>query len=282
MGAKRNGASIRRRILARRLRELREQAGLTMEEAAPPLDSSMSKLSRIENGQQKADVHLVKSMLDLFDAGGDQWTELLTMAREAAKPGWYRAYGLGDNSYVGHETEATQVQEYAAGFVPGLLQIPDYSRVLFESGLYLPTPEEREAAFQVRRTRQLRLQSEDDPLRLVAIIDEAVLRNPLAGVATQRAQLAHLVTAAALPTVTLQVLAAGTEAHPALGSGFVVLSFGDLGEPDMAYIEHALGSTHFEKGPPVARARLVFDQLRSLALPPAESVALVERVADEL
>jgi transcriptional regulator with XRE-family HTH domain len=139
MGAKRNGASIRRRILARRLRELREQAGLTLEEAAPPLDSSMSKLSRIENGQQKADVHLVKSMLDLFDAGGDQWTELLTMAREAAKPGWYRAYGLGDNTYVGYETEATQVQEYAAGFVPGLLQIPDYSRVLFESGLYLPT-----------------------------------------------------------------------------------------------------------------------------------------------
>ena len=123
MGAKRNGASIRRRILARRLRELRERAGLTLEEAAPRLDSSMSKLSRIENGQQKADVHLVKSMLDLFDAGGDQWTELLTMAREAAKPGWYRAYGLGDNSYVGYETEATQVQEYAAGFVHGLLQV---------------------------------------------------------------------------------------------------------------------------------------------------------------
>jgi hypothetical protein len=74
-------------------------------------------------------VHLVKSMLDLYDAG-DQWTELLTMAREAAKPGWYRAYGLGDNSYVGYETEATQVQEYAAGFVPtsSTLSAPPTSR----------------------------------------------------------------------------------------------------------------------------------------------------------
>jgi transcriptional regulator with XRE-family HTH domain len=282
MGAKRNGASIRRRLLARRLRELRERAGYTLETAAPALDSSPSKLSRIETGQQRADVHLVKSMLDLFDAGGDQWTEVIALAREAARPGWYRAYGLGDNSYVGYETEAVQVQEYAAAFVPGLLQVPDYSRVLFESGLYLPTAEEREWAFHVRRTRQLRLQAEDDPLRLVAIIDEAVLHNPLAGVATQRDQLAHLVAMAALPTVTLQVLGAGTGAHPALGSGFVVLSFGDLGEPDMAYIEHALGSTHFEKGSAVARARLVFDQLRTLALPPAESVALIERLADEL
>lgn len=281
MGAKRNGASIRRRILARRLRKLREGARLTLDEAAPALDTSASRLSRIENGQQKADVHLVKSMLDLYDAG-DQWAELLEMAREAARPGWYRAYGLGENSYVGYETEATLVQEYAVGYVPGLLQVPGYSRVLFDSGLYLPTAAHREAAFHVRMTRQQRLCSEDDPLQLVAIIDEAVLRNPLAGIETQQAQLAHLVTRAALPSVTLQVLRADTGAHPALGSGFVVLSFGDLGEPNMAYIEHALGFTYFEKGPAVARARLVFDQLRSLALPPAESVALIERVASEL
>jgi transcriptional regulator with XRE-family HTH domain len=62
MGAKRNGASIRRRILARRLRKLREAARLTLDEAAPALDTSASRLSRIENGQQRADVHLVPCM----------------------------------------------------------------------------------------------------------------------------------------------------------------------------------------------------------------------------
>jgi hypothetical protein len=139
-----------------------------------------------------------------------------------------------------------------------------------------------ESHLRCSRCHEQRLYSEDDPLRLVAILDEAMLRNPLAGMATQHAQLSHLMSRAALPSVTLQVLSADTGAHPALGSGFVVLSFGDLGEPDMAYIEHALGFTHFEKGPAVARARLVFDQLRSLALPPAESVALIKRVASEL
>jgi transcriptional regulator with XRE-family HTH domain len=278
---KRNGSSIRRRILGRRLRELRELAGFTLEAAAPALDASVSKLSRIETGQQKADVHLVKSMLDLFDAGGDHWGELLALAREAGQRGWYRAYGLGDNSYVGYETEATQGLEYALGFVPGLLQVPDYSRALYESGLYLSAAE-ADVALHVRMTRQRRLRSEDDPLHLVAVIDEVVLRNPIGGPAVQRAQLAHLVAAAELPTVTLQVLTSPAGAHPALGSGFMVLSFGDLGEPDMAYVEHALGATQLEKESDIARAKLVFDRLRSIARAPAEAVGLIQRVADEM
>jgi transcriptional regulator with XRE-family HTH domain len=283
MGAKRNGASIRRRILARRLRELREQAGFTLEEAAPQLDTSMSRLSRIENGQQKADVHLVKSMLDLFDVGGGQWTELVELARETAKPGWYRAYGLGDNSYVGYETEATQVQEYATGFVPGLLQVPEYSRALYDASPLPRSAEDRERDLAVRAIRQERLQSDDDdPLHFVAIIDEAALRNPVGGRVVQRAQLAHLLAAAELSLVSLQVLPAERGAHPALESGFLVLSFGDLGEPDMAYVEHALGAVHLWKEPDVTLARLKFDRLRTLALAPGESRDLIRRIAGEL
>ncbi len=40
---------------------------------------------------------------------------------------------------------------------------------------------------------------------------------------------------------------AAVGAHLALASGFSVLSFGDLGEPDMAYVEHALGAVHRER-----------------------------------
>jgi len=50
--AGRNGAVVRRMQLGRILRELREQAGLSLEVAAPALDWSSSKLSRIENGHR--------------------------------------------------------------------------------------------------------------------------------------------------------------------------------------------------------------------------------------
>ena len=57
VGVRRNG-TLPQRQLARRLRRLREEAGLTLEEAAPRLDWSTSKLGRIETAQQGVDVHL--------------------------------------------------------------------------------------------------------------------------------------------------------------------------------------------------------------------------------
>lgn len=277
----RNGTSVRRRMLGRRLRLLREEAGLTLDAAAPALDWSVSKLSRIEIAQQAVDVHGVRSMLDLYGMGGEQWAELTALAREAGRRGWWRAYGIGDNSYVGFETEAAQVQEFASGIVPGLLQVSGYSEALFHASPVRRTEAEVQREVAVRMIRQERLTSADDELRLVAIVAEAVLHNPVGGAEVLRAQLDHLVTAAALETVSLQVLPTAIGAHSALASGFSVLSFGDLGEPDMAYVEHALGAVHIEKEADVARARLKFDQLRSLALAPAESLALIEDVAGQ-
>lgn len=59
--------SFRRRRLGRRLRQLREKAGLTLDEAAKLLEKHRLALWRIENGQTKADVHLVRSMMDVYE-----------------------------------------------------------------------------------------------------------------------------------------------------------------------------------------------------------------------
>ncbi|MGD9530399.1 helix-turn-helix domain-containing protein [Pseudonocardia sp.] len=279
--AGRNGSQVRRRILARELRKLREAAGLTLEEAAPRLDFSDSTLSRIENAQQGANVHAVKSMLDLYDAG-DRWEELLALARVAKQRGWWQAYGLGGGgaSYVGFETEAGRVRDFTVSYVPGLLQTADYARALFAAGMVWDSGQALENAVAVRTIRQERLTDSENPLHLEAIIDEAALRRPVGGPAVHRAQLEHLLRAVELPTVTLQVLPTRVGAHPALASPFTLLSFGDLGEPDIAYVEHTLGAVTFDKEPDVARARLFFDRLRAEALGLADSAALVRGVLD--
>jgi transcriptional regulator with XRE-family HTH domain len=276
------GSAMRRRMLARRLRELREQAGLTMEAAAPKLYWSVSKLSRIENNQQLADVHGVKSMLDLYGVGGDEWEQLTTLAVECRHRGWWRAYGLGDNSYVVFEAEAARVQEVAIGYVPGLLQVAPYSEALFLAAPVFRSHADLEREVAIRMIRQRRLTAAEDDLQLEAVVAEAALHNPIGGPAVLREQLDHLVMAAELDNVNLRVLPTDVGAHPALASGFMVLNFGDLGEPDIAYVEHALGAVQLEQEADVARARLTFDQLRSLALAPAESQALIERAAGKI
>lgn len=272
--------TVRQRMLGRRLQRMRIAAGLSIEAAAPLLRISVSKLTRIEGARQSVDVHLVRSMLDLYDVGGDRWAEMVRLVDEARRKPWWAPYRLGgDFGYVQFETDAEQVQEFAPGYVPGLLQTRDYARAMFTSGSVSWSAEKLEAQLEVRMIRQCRLADAERPLQLVAVVGEAALRNPVGGPDVMHAQLAHIAEAAALPTVTLQVLPAHPGPHASLASGFFVLSFGDLGEPDMAYVEHALGAAHIEGEEEVRLARYKFDQLRTLAMGPADSLALLRDIA---
>ena len=161
-----SGSTIRRRQLARRLRLLREEAGLTLEVAAPALDWSPSKLSRIENAHQAVDVHSVRSMLDLYGVGGGRWTELIELTRAARGRGWWRAYGLDDQGYVPLEAEASVVRSFASASVPGLLQTAEYARALFRANLHQWSEARLENEATVRMIRQDRLTSDEQPLDL--------------------------------------------------------------------------------------------------------------------
>jgi transcriptional regulator with XRE-family HTH domain len=190
---------IRRRVLARQLKLLREQSGLTLEQAAPKLDFSVSKLSRVENAQVMIDVHWVKNMLDICDAGGARWNELLDMAREAQQPGWWRAYGLGNNSYIAFETEARRVQVFQATYVPGQMQTAAYARALMLAVPVRRTEEQLDNEVDARVYRQQRLISSENPLEVVAVVDESALHRPIGGPDVLRRQLPHMAELAELP-----------------------------------------------------------------------------------
>jgi hypothetical protein len=79
--------------------------------------------------------------------------------------------------------------------------------------------------------------------------------------------------------VTMRVVPFAVGAHAAHAGEFTILHFGSLGEPDMAYVEHSLGALALDKEGNVARARPTFERMLSDALEPAESLALVQRLA---
>jgi len=273
--------TLPQRRLARTLRRLREEARLSVEEAAPKLDWSTSKLGRIETAQQGVDVHGVRSMLDLYHVGGEHWAEILDLVRAAKKKGWWHGYSLKDAGYVALEADAAVVHEYQLGYVPGLLQTADYIRAAFRGSPPPRAEAEIDRIVQVRLFRQRRL-TEDPPLELVAIVDETALRRPIGRAEVMREQLRHLIRQAALPSVCVQVLPVSLGAHEGLNGPFWVLGFADPDEPTIAYVENAVGATHVHKDAEVRGYKLVFDRLRSEALSPHDSVALIERLVAEL
>jgi transcriptional regulator with XRE-family HTH domain len=254
---------------------MREAAKMSLEVACVQLDKTPSALSRIEQGKTRADVHLVRTMMDVYD---QNVPGLLERTRQAMKPGWWVTYGIRDMGYVDVETEASVVRELALLPLPGLLQTEAYMRALFDADPLSRSKKQLANDIAVRMIRRQRLTDERNPLRLVAVVDDTALRKTIGGPEVMREQLRHLVEMAALPTVDLRVLPDELYGHGGVTAAFTVLEFPDSEDPGLLYVEYPTGATHIEEVPEVTRARLLFDHLNSLALDPADSVALIERV----
>lgn len=266
-----------RRRLGRRLRGMRESAGLTLEQAAERLDKKRSALHRIETGVTKADVHFVRSAMDLYDVYDP---DLLDQTREAAKPMWLRAFGITTPGYVDVETYAVQVREFSALTLPGLLQTEAYIRALFDKGLLI-RPEQITNATRVRLIRQKRLQDPEDSLSIEAVIDEAALRRVVGDAQVMRDQIRHIIKVADLPTVTVQVIPQSAGGHCAMNGAFVLLSFPEPEDPETLYVEYPTGALQSNDEQEVCAAKLMFADLRAQALSPADSIEFLERILRE-
>src|SRR5207249_1543677 len=120
--------------LALALRRLRDQAGMTADEAAKQVGISKSALSRIENAQVSVMPPVARALLELYGVDEADREALVLVAREARKRGWWQAYDDVLPSwfevYVGLEAEAAQIQTFQPQLIPGLLQTEDYARAV--------------------------------------------------------------------------------------------------------------------------------------------------------
>jgi Domain of unknown function (DUF5753) len=112
------------------------------------------------------------------------------------------------------------------------------------------------------------------PLRMWAILSEAVLHCEVGSTDVQHEQLRHLVEMGKLPNVTIQVLPFTAGAHFAAHGGFAIMSF-EKGDPDLGYIETLTGELFLESDQEIKKLTMVFDHLKTLSLSPADSVKLI-------
>jgi DNA-binding XRE family transcriptional regulator len=272
--------AYQRRTLGRRLRRLRTAAHLTFEQAYERLELSDTTLNRIERGTTGVGIHTVKSMLDLYGVGADEWEPILDQVREANRKGWWVDHGLTNKSYVAMETAASVVCAFDFGHINGLLQTEDYMTAIFEARVPAQSAKQLHNLIAIRRIRQQRLLDAHDPLELVTVVDESALRRKVGGREVMRAQLLHLLEMARIATIV--VLPASVGGHMGLYGSFVVLDFPDPKEPSIGYFEHVARETFVNRNSDVERCRLTWEHLRSLALGVEDSQALIRRILDEL
>ena len=280
------GGIVLRMLLGTQLRRLREAAGVTPESAAYQIRASRSKISRMETGGVGFKMRDIEDLLTFYGVADEGVrTRLLSMARQSSQPDWWAKYNDilpgWFEPYLGLESAASTIRSFEIQFVHGLFQTEDYARAVTRLGHRTAPEAEIERRVRLRLKRQ-ELLVRANPPRMWWVMDEAVLRRPVGGPEVMRAQLHHLVKAAELPNVTLQVVPFARGGHAGASGAFTVLRFEEPDLPDLVYIEQLTSAVYLEQRSDVEHYLEVMDHLSGEALTPAETTLFIEQLIAEL
>jgi transcriptional regulator with XRE-family HTH domain len=276
-----SGPTVLRMLVGSQLRELREAAGISPDQAGYEIRGSRSKISRLEHGRVSFKERDVEDLLTLYGVTDtDRRAHMVALARQANNQGWWAKYDdvLPDwfETYVGLEQATSLIRGYELQFVPGLFQTEDYARAVTILGHRAAPAEEIERRVSLRLKRQQLLAG---PVpRVWSVIDESALRRPLGGRDTMRAQLRHLLEVAELPQVTLQLMPFERGGHSAAGGSFAILRFAEADLPDIVYIEQLTGALYLDRREEIDHYREVMNSLSAEAETPADSERLLKRI----
>lgn len=276
--------TVRRRRLGQTLRKLRNDAGMTLEDAAVAMGWKVPKLSKIENARQQIRPAEVTGLLKAYGVNDPEvFTALENLAKDAGKKGWWQTYsGVVSPAYADYislEDDAERICEWAPLAIPGLLQTAAYARETMTATSESRTPEEIVALAEVRQARQAVLTRPGNPLHLWTIIHEAALHQRFAvRPATMREQLRKLLDASEMPNVTVQLMPLNSTAHPGIFGGFGLVSFPGP-TPDVVLLENLSGATYVEGDGAQPFANAV-ERIRAAALSVEDSLARIAQLEE--
>lgn len=276
------GPAVPRRRLGAELRRLREDAGLVIEQVAEQLECSTSKISRLETGKGIPKARDVRDLLAIYGVTDTRVRDRLARwAREGQQQGWWHDFSevLEEKweTFVSLESDASDMRSYEPTVVHGLLQTPDYAREIAHLVLPDPSRSDLDKFIEVRRRRQQVLTRPEAPLELHLIMEEPVLYRPIGSPKVMREQLGHLLDVGRRPNVTIQVLPLSVGIHPALGSSFALLAFGDI-DHGLVFAEGVGGAVILENPRDVASHARAFDEIARRALDPHASAKFIASI----
>ncbi|NJP44299.1 helix-turn-helix domain-containing protein [Streptomyces sp. PRB2-1] len=278
--------TVLRMVLGKRLQDLREQAGITYEQAGRELDVTHATIRRMEKAEVGLKIPYVEKLLHVYGVTSpEEVSGFLALAREANRPGWWHSFRdvLPDwfSAFVSLEGEAAVIRAYEPHYVPGLLQTPDYARATLRAGQPHAAPAEIDRLVTLRTERQALLSKPEAPL-LWVVMDETVLRRPIGGRKVMREQVDRLIEATELSNVRLQIMPFAVGPHPAMYGPFHIFRFQLQEIPDIAYSEHLVGGVYFDERDDVSSFLEALDRMCAQAAPAQSTKAILDGMRKEI
>ncbi|MBN1172043.1 MAG: helix-turn-helix domain-containing protein [Micromonosporaceae bacterium] len=241
------GPVVTRRRLRIELRRLRLGQALSIDDVATHAEWSTSKLARIENGQVGISKQDLTDLLAYYGVTDPDYTrELHQLARASRQRMWWSRYqkhlSASFLEFLGAEFDASVVCYYQPLIVPGLLQTKAYAQAINAATAFgeIP-PDAMSARLEVRLRRQDELLRRRSGVRIIAILDEAVLHRPVGSSEVMREQFDRVIELAKQRIVELVVLPFSAGPHLGLLGAFTLLEYQEARDDDVVYLENPSG-----------------------------------------
>uniref|UniRef100_A0AAU3H587 Helix-turn-helix transcriptional regulator n=1 Tax=Streptomyces sp. NBC_01401 TaxID=2903854 RepID=A0AAU3H587_9ACTN len=214
----RSGPTVEHRVLAARLRKLRQHAGVSLQAAAVALGSHPATVRRIERAETGLDAHQVRVLLECYAVSDAEAEPIMAGIAAANLPGWWHAWRDAlepwQQEVIGIESSAALVRTWHPALVPELLRTPAYEAALRRS-LSADPPSLGARHLELLAERQRRLEARG--AALWALIPAAALHTTVGGPAVMAEQRAALEEAAQRRHLTVQVMPLDYPPHPMTG-----------------------------------------------------------------
>ncbi|MDH6130739.1 transcriptional regulator with XRE-family HTH domain [Kitasatospora sp. MAA4] len=210
--------------LGARLRELRDEAGLTGRAMADRTGWQQSKISKLETGRQTAqpaDLDVWVEAVGRPDVSAELHAQLGGL--ETSYRSWRRQLSGGHRARqeeaVAETRRTKRIRAFESARVPGLLQTADYARHLLAlNATFSESPRDTDEAVRTRMRRQEALY--EPGRRFQFIVWEAALHVAVCPPVVMAAQLDRLVGAIGLDTIELGIIPLGAQLARTPAHGF--------------------------------------------------------------
>ncbi|WP_215545136.1 helix-turn-helix domain-containing protein [Amycolatopsis sp. CA-230715] len=277
----------RGRRVGQRLREARIAAGY---DSIPPFAAKIgrdrSTVSRWETGERQPSPDDVTRYLMTLNASMDEVDDVQSLLVGDNGNEVWLSRGGSDRvqqmaALLEAEDAARTITHVGAEVVPGVLQTKEYARAIMESG-GLPAEEVRSRVLE-RLGRRDMLTRRTNPVHLVAVIDEVVLRRRVGGHHVMLEQLQHLSDQVKLETVTFRVVPIASDWNPVQAGQFTLIDpvEGSSIKPVVQQEVHHT-TLFFDNEEDVAAYRIAVDTAESVAMSASDSEALIADIINEL
>ncbi|WP_435131987.1 helix-turn-helix domain-containing protein [Actinacidiphila sp. bgisy144] len=255
-----------------RIRSTREARGWKQEDLATETGYASTHISAVETARKVPTLRFSRSVDIAFGTG--EGTDSFEREWRQIRHG---SLLEGFPHYVGYEGRAVEIRLYEIGIVPGLLQTPEYARVLADSavqrGAITPAQADERVAFLAERQAAL---IRPRPPMMFVTMDESCLLRPIGGPAVMDAQLARLIEFAEQPNTLLQVAPFEMAERRTLDLPVNLLTMADRSV--LCYAESQAQGHLDRENVSVVPMLTAYHQLQAEALSQAASVAMIRQL----